>query len=60
MCTRGCTDRKKQVPFSMAIRNLELIYVYLPKHSLMGTARMKYDKETDKEGKKRGVSLERS
>ena len=26
----------------------------------MGTARMKYDKETDKEGKKRGKSMEKS
>ena len=31
-----------------------------PKHSSMETARMKYDKETDEEGKKRGVSMERS
>ena len=26
----------------------------------MGTARMKYDKETDEESKKRGVRIERS
>ena len=31
-----------------------------PKHSRMGTARTKKDKETDEEGKKRGVSMERS
>ena len=31
-----------------------------PKHSGMGTARMKYDKVTDEQGKKRGVSMERS
>ena len=31
-----------------------------PKHSRRGAARMKYDKETDEEGKKRGVSMERS
>ena len=31
-----------------------------PKHSSMGTARMKLDKETDKEGKMRGVSIEKS
>ena len=30
-----------------------------PKHSYMGTARMKEDKETDKEGKKRGMSTYR-
>ena len=31
-----------------------------PKHSLMGTSRMKLDKETDEEGKTGGVSMERS
>ena len=31
-----------------------------PKHSRMGTARMKWDKKPDEEGKKRGVSMERS
>ena len=31
-----------------------------PKHSRMGTARMKQDKETDEEGKKKGASMERS
>ena len=32
----------------------------LPKHSRMGTERMKYDKETEEEGKKRSVSMARS
>ena len=36
----------------MAIGTGELI--------LMGTARMKYEKETDEDGKKTGVSMERS
>ena len=31
-----------------------------PKHSRMGTARMKHDNEIDEEGKNRGVSMERS
>ena len=31
-----------------------------PKHSRMGTAKMKWDFETDEEGKKRGASMERS
>ena len=31
-----------------------------PKHSRMVTARMNLDKETDEEGKKRGVNMERS
>ena len=30
-----------------------------PKHSRMGTARMKEDNETDEEGKKRGVNMEK-
>ena len=39
----------------MAVGNGELIQECFPKHSRMGTARMIYDKETDEEGKKRGV-----
>ena len=44
----------------MAIGNGELMHECFPKHSRMGTARMKKDKVTDEEGKKRGVSMERS
>ena len=33
--------------FSMTIGNGELIHEYFPKHSCMGTARLKEDKETD-------------
>ena len=36
------------------------MHVCFKKHSRMGTARMKWDKETDEEGKKRGLSMERS
>ena len=36
----------------MAIRNETLVHECFPKHMRMGTARMKYDKETDKEGKR--------
>ena len=36
----------------MAIGNGELMHECFPKHSHMGTTRMKEDKETDKEGKK--------
>ena len=43
----------------MAIGYGELIQECFPKHSRMGTAWMKYDKETDEEGKKRGLSMER-
>ena len=44
----------------MAIGNWELMHECFPKHSRMVTVRMKQEKETDKEGKKRGVSVERS
>ena len=44
----------------MAIRNGELVHECSPKHSCIGTARMKYDKETVKEFKKIGNSTERS
>ena len=44
----------------MAIGHGELMHECFPKHSRMGTARTKQDKHTDEEGKKRGVSMERS
>ena len=40
MCSCSCTVGKKQVPFSMAIRN-ELMHECFLKHLRMGTARMK-------------------
>ena len=43
----------------MAIGNVELLHECLPKHSYMGTPRMKYN-ETDQDGKKRGMNMERS
>ena len=43
----------------MAIGNGELMQKCFSKHSRVRTARMKYDKETDEEGKKKGVSVER-
>ena len=55
----SCTkERKEQVPFSMAIGNGELMHECFPKHSCMGTARMKEDKDTDEETQKRGLSME--
>ena len=39
-------SEKKLVSFSMAIGNGELMHKCFPKHSLMGTARTKLDKET--------------
>ena len=48
--------QKRKVPFSMATGHSELMYECFPKHSSMETAITKLDKE----GKKRGVSMERS
>ena len=53
-------SEKKQVPFRMAIGNGELLHECFPKHSRMGSASILEDKETDEEGKKKGVSIERS
>ena len=44
----------------MVIGNVELMHECFLKHSRMGTARMKEDEETDEEGEKRGLSMERS
>ena len=44
----------------MALESGELMHECFLKHLRMGTARMKLDKETDEEGKKRGLSMERS
>ena len=41
MCTCSCTVGKKQVPFSMAIGNVELMHKFFPKHLRMGTTRLK-------------------
>ena len=57
-CTCSCAVGKKKVPFSIAIRNKELMHECFPKHLRMGKIRMKYNFEKT-EGK-RGVSKERS
>ena len=60
MFSFSCTkESKEEVPFSMAIGNGELMHECFPKHSPMGTARMKEDNDTDEDGKKTGVSMER-
>ena len=43
----------------MAIGNGELMHECFLKHSRMITARIKEDNETDEDGKKRGVSMEK-
>ena len=52
--------RKLPLPFNMPIGNGKLVHESFTKHLRMGTARMKYVKETDEDGKKRGVSMEKS
>ena len=52
--------RRQQVPFSMATENEELMNQCFPKHLRMGTARLKYDNETEEENKKRRMIVERS
>ena len=49
-----------KIKFSMTMRNGELVLECFLKHSRMGTARMKQDKEKEEEGKKRGASMKRS
>ena len=44
----------------MVIGHGELMHECFHKYSRTGTARTKKDKETDEDGKKRGVSMERS
>ena len=50
---------KREVPISRAIGNGEIMQECFPKHSRMGTARMKEDNETDEDGQKRDVSIEK-
>ena len=56
----GAQSQKMQLPYSITIGNVELMHECLSKHSRMETARTKQHKETEEEGKKREVSMERS
>ena len=49
-----------EVPFNTTKRNEEPMHECFPKHSRLGTARMKYDKENEEKYKKIGVSMESS
>ena len=51
------TLQKIQVPFRMAIVNIELMHECSLKHSSKETARMKYDKETKKKLEESSESL---
>ena len=44
----------------MAIGHRALMHECFPKHLRMGTARTKYNKETDEDTQKRGVSMGKS
>ena len=57
---KSLSARREQVPFSMAIGNGKLMHECFPKHPRMGTARWKLDNETEEEGKKRRINVERS
>ena len=56
---KSISARREQVPFSMAIGNGELMHECFPKHPRMGTTREKLDNETEEEGKKRRINMER-
>ena len=53
-CALVALSEKKQLPFSMAIINVELMHECFLKHFRIEMARMKKDKEI--EGKKRGMN----
>ena len=53
-------SQKKKTPFTVDIGHWELVHECFPKHSRMGTAGMKLDKETEEEEGKRGVGMVRS
>ena len=44
----------------MAIEKAQLTHECFPKHSLMGTAGMKKDKETEEEGKQKRMKMKKS
>ena len=44
----------------MVIRNVKIMHQCFSKHSCMGTARRKSDKDTKQESKKSGINMERS
>ena len=52
--------RNNATTFNIATANVELMHERFPKHSCMGTAKMKYDKETERKGKKGETSMESS
>ena len=52
--------RKKQLQLSMALGNVGLVHECYPQHLHKGNAKMKVDKETEIEGKQRGVNIDRN
>ena len=44
-------SRKKQIPFSRVIVNVELVQEWYPQHLRMDTERMKYDEDTEGDNK---------
>ena len=52
-------ERRKHVPFSMAIENVGLMHECYSQHLRMGTERMQEDKDTEEDGKHSGMKMER-
>ena len=40
-------DRRKEVPFTMAIENIKLMHDVTPEHFSIGTIKLKFDKDTE-------------
>ena len=59
-CLAYFISRKKRVPFSMIIINVELMHECCPTHLRMATSRMKLDEEAKKRRVNMGKSTKRS
>ena len=52
-------DRRKEVPFTMAIENIKLMHDVTPEHLSIETIKLKFDKKTE-EGRQETVKMENS
>ena len=53
-------ERRKPIPYSMAIEKVKLVQEYFLKRLRMGTARTKVDKEREEKSNQKRVKMERS
>ena len=51
-------EKASTIQYGYRIENMKLVHECFPKHFSMGTTRMNYDKESDEECNKRGMSIE--